>query len=328
MKKLLAILLTLAVLCSVSVSAFAADTDVTTFTFAEVAEDLAEIDADGLIHQVGGYVLWLPSFFEEQELSDERIEQGYIANIMAADESAAVIAFTDTNEEGADLETLAKAYTGAGLEAEVVEVNGVPGMLYVDETSDTLNLLFLEGEDKKGETVISFYPLSDEGFSSLASMVLRTVQPGILWSSVEEIAATVDENAEFRSVGDYGVAMWVPSVFEGIELTDEDIENGYIAGLKTADDSAEVWIYTWDNEDNDTLESLKEYYLEKGCEDADIGMINGIRVITHSDTEDDTMNAAVLLDNNQFLQFCFWPASDEDFATIVKLMVSSLQVIG
>ena len=51
MKKLLAILLTLAVLCSVSVSAFAADTDVATFTFEEVAEDLYEMDEDGEFHR-------------------------------------------------------------------------------------------------------------------------------------------------------------------------------------------------------------------------------------------------------------------------------------
>ena len=73
MKKLLAILLTLAVLCSVSVTALAADTDVQTFVYTDVAEDLAEIDEDGAFHQVGNYVIWLPSFFEEKELSEERV---------------------------------------------------------------------------------------------------------------------------------------------------------------------------------------------------------------------------------------------------------------
>lgn len=326
MKKLLAILLTLAVLCSVSVCAFAADTDTMVFTWEDVAEDLADIDEDGAFHQVGDYVLWLPSFFEDQELSDERLEQGYIANIMATDESAAVIAFTDTNEEGADLEVLAEAYTGAGLEAEVVEVNGKPAMLYVDESSDTLNLLFLKEDDNTAETVISFYPLSDEGFSSLAAMVLNTVQPGILWSTVEEFAAMVDEDADFYQIGDYDLAMWIPSPLGETELTDEDIENGYIAYLMT-DDGEDGVSVTVTPAEGVTLKELKEFYEEEGIEGVELGLINGIPVLTYTYDETDSMNALFMSDDDEFMQVSCWPASDDNFSTVATLIMSSIQVI-
>lgn len=325
MKKLLAILLTLAVLCSVSVTALAADTDVQTFVYTDVAEDLAEIDEDGAFHQVGNYVIWLPSFFEEKELSEERVEQGYIANIEAADGSAAIIAFTDTNEEKADLDTLAAAYLGAGLDAEVVEVNGKPAMLYVDETSDTLNVLFLEEEDM--ETVISFYPLSDEGFNSLIPVALRTVQQGIMWSSVEPIAATVDAKGAVYPITGYDYAIWVPSVLNDTELSEEDIENGYVAYLTTNDESAAAWVARWDNEDGDTLESLKEYYTGEGAKDAELSIINGIPALTYSNEELDSAYVVFLPSEDEVVSVGFSPASDEGFGTVAMLMASSIQPV-
>lgn len=327
MKKLLAILLCLAVMCSLSVTAMAADakSDVTQFVWDEVKSDVDEIDKDGAFHQIGSYVIWLPSFYEEQELSAERLEQGYVANILAFDQSSAVMAFTDINEEKADLETLAKAYTGAGLDASVVEVNGLPAMLYIDESSDTCNLLFLEGEEKENEMVFSFYPYSDEDFQILVSLLLRTIQPGVVWDHMKEYADRVDKNGVLAQIGDYDYAIWVPSVLENTDLTEEEIADGYVAYLMPSDESAGVSFYTWENTDKDTIKSLQDYYLSEGYEDTEVSLINGIQAVTYTDEEYDSLYVVFLLSEDEVMSISFWPASDEGFEEIAMLMASSIQ---
>ncbi len=68
MKKLLAILLTLAVMCSFGVSALAADTETTTFTWEAVQKDAAEVDKDGQFAQIGTFGIWIPSIYTAADL--------------------------------------------------------------------------------------------------------------------------------------------------------------------------------------------------------------------------------------------------------------------
>ena len=322
MKKLIAILLTLAVLCSFGVSALAADTEVTQFTWEKVEKDAAEIDPDGAFGQVGPYCLWLPSFYAAQDLSQERINQGYVANIEAADRSSAILVFTDTNEEKADLETLAKAYADAGMEAEVVKVNGTPAMLYTNTESDTINVMYLEGEDMT--LTFSFYPYSDEGFQGLSYVMISSLHPALSWTTYEEAAAKVDPNAQIVDISETGLSMWLPSAFVDNELTEEDVEEGYVAYLTTEDESASVAVYTWG--ENETIESIMKYYAEeKGDDVAQAVIINGIKAVIAGDEEKDLMLVDFTMDNGKSLEFSFWPASDANFAQIAYLMMASIQ---
>ena len=159
MKKLLAILLTLAVMCSFGVSALAADTETTTFTWEAVQKDAAEVDKDGQFAQIGTFGIWIPSIYTAADLTEERIEQGYLANLVTKDLSSAVMAFTDTADGWSNLDDLAKQYNEAGMEAEVVNVNGLPALLFTNAEADTINVSFLESDDTT--VTFSFYPYSD-----------------------------------------------------------------------------------------------------------------------------------------------------------------------
>ena len=323
MKKLIAILLTLAVLCSFGVSALAADTEVTEFVWEKVADDAAEIDADGGFIQVGTYALWLPSFYEAQELSQERINQGYVANIVAADASSAVMAFTDTNEEKADLDALAAAYNGAGLEAEVVKVNGAPALLYINEESDTINVMYPQTEDTT--LTFAFYPYSDEGFASLVPYLISSLHQSLVWALFEDAAAQVDPNGQIVDIGESGLSIWLPSALSEVELTDEDVEKGMVAYLTTEDESAGLSIYTWG--ENLDFDGLVKYYEENGytADDYDVVLVNGIKTLMVSDTENDSALLDYVLEDGTVLEFCFFPASDEGFAQVAMIMMASIQ---
>ena len=326
MKKLIAILLTLAVLCSFGVSALAADTEVHEFVWDKIATDTAEIDPDGGFHQVGGYCIWLPSFYASQDLSQERINQGYVANIEAADRSSAILVFTDTNEEKADLEALAKAYTGAGFEAEVVRVNGIPAVLYVNTEADTINVMYLEGED--ATLTFSFYPYSDEGFAGLSHVMISSLQRSLVWALVEDIAAQVDPNGQIAEIGDSGFGLWVPSVLTDVPLTEEDVENGMVAFLQTEDESASVAIFIWG--ENYDFDKLVKYYEDEGFaeEDVEVVLINGFKAVAVNDEKNDCVLVDYLLEDGRVLEFSFWPASDEGFAQLSSLMIASIQTVS
>ena len=321
MKKLLAILLTLAVMCSFGVSALAADTETTTFTWEAVQKEAVEADKDGQFAQIGSFGIWIPSIYTAADLTEERIEQGYLANLVTKDLSSAVMAFTDTADGWSNLDDLAKQYNEAGMEAEVVNVNGLPALLFTNAESDTINVSLLQSED---ETItFSFYPYSDENVAALSYLMISSIQRCLFWETVKDTAAQVDKDAKLVKIADTGLAMWVPSALVEGELTEEDVKNGYIAYLSTLDESDSVGIYTWG--ENMDLVGLVKYYAGNGVDDAEIVMINGIKAVMSSDEENDCMLVDYPMEDGSVLEFSFCPASDEDFAQFALLMASSIQ---
>lgn len=341
MKKLIAILLTFAVLCCFGVSALAADTEVHKYVWEEIATDAAKIDPDGGIkggiQQVGSYCIWLPSFYAAQDLSQERINQGYIANFVSADQSSAVMAFNDTNEEKTDLETLAEAYTDAGLEAEVVRVNGIPALQYVNTESDTVNIMYLEGEN--ATLTFSFYPYSDEGFADLCDVMISSLRRSLVWAQVEDTAARVDPNGKIAKIGNTNLGLWVPSVLTNYELTEEEmVEFGELAFLAAEDGPGSLDIYIddslefyldlmWGGRDIDSL--LKYYESEDSAEeDVVVVMINGIETVVVNDVKDEYTVVNLPLIDGSILAFYFSGVSDESFAQLSSLMIASIQIVS
>ena len=204
MKKLLAILLTLAVMCSFGVSALAADTETTTFTWEAVQKDAAEVDKDGQFAQIGTFGIWIPSIYTAADLTEERIEQGYLANLVTKDLSSAVMAFTDTADGWSNLDDLAKQYNEAGMEAEVVNVNGLPALLFTNAESDTINVSFLESDDTT--VTFSFYPYSDENVAALSYLMISSIQRCLFWETVKDAAAQVDKDGKLVKIADTGLA--------------------------------------------------------------------------------------------------------------------------
>ena len=80
------------------------------------------------------------------------------------------------------------------------------------------------------------------------------------WADVEENAYEIDPNGEFWTLSDLGLQMWIPSVFEQWDLTDEQAEKGYQFVFATSDDAAEVWCkyVAYDGSLEDIIGSVKK----------------------------------------------------------------------
>lgn len=145
------------------------------------------------------------------------------------------------------------------------------------------------------------------------------------WSDLSEKAAEMDPNAQFCAIADTGLMMWVPSVFLAVELSEEDMEDGYIAVLTTEDESVEVYVFYMDLEGaslSDYIATAESY----GYTDIGECTINGIPALAMTDPENDTGMLLFATDAGYAIAFGFYPFSDEGFQAVSLMMIGSLQV--
>ena len=161
-------------------------------------------------------------------------------------------------------------------------------------------------------------------FSAVFAQETETVQE-INW---EDIAPSLEESGlegEFFAVGDFGVAMWVPAQLHEVELTEEDVEKGYISYLTTDDESVAVAIVCADGEGM-TLEDYMTYLANsEDISGVEYGLVNGIEAVSYD--YEGNMNVAFMTDAGYLVEFTFGPMSDEGFATVASIMAASIQTI-
>ena len=159
---------------------------------------------------------------------------------------------------------------------------------------------------------------------SLALFSAAALAAEINWSDVEANAAEID--AAFVSIDQVGLKIWVPSVFQSVELTAEDTENGYIAYFQPADETAGVGV-TYTDVSGMSLEDYAAALPGVGATSIDNVQINGLPGVSYDLEETSTSVVAFATDAGYILEFAFAPMSDEGFAAIAYMMVSSIQAM-
>lgn len=120
--------------------------------------------------------MYVPDALQMTELTDEDRESGYIAYFMTEDESAAAsVMYVDA--DGMELEEYRTYLEG---EADVDEVeagilNGVPVLTYTMPENDTACVSLATEAGYILE--FAFSPISDEGFESVAQIMMASIQP-------------------------------------------------------------------------------------------------------------------------------------------------------
>ena len=146
----------------------------------------------------------------------------------------------------------------------------------------------------------------------------------INWSDVEEQVAASGIEGDFYSVADIGVKMFIPAALKEIDLSDEDVEEGYICYLSTDDQSAVVAVMYADFEGN-SLEDYAAILPDIGATGVEMDVINGIPAVTYEVPENDSVNVAMMTDTGYAIEFVFNPASDEGFKSMSAIMCASIQ---
>ena len=147
------------------------------------------------------------------------------------------------------------------------------------------------------------------------------------WEDVtsQEGAEDMIAAGEFKTFDEIACQMWVPNVMAPVELTDEDIENGYIGYFSTAEEDGIASVMYVDAGGMD----IETYKAELAADEEVTGLtdvvINGIQGIGYDLEDKDTTCVSFPTESGYILEFSFAPASDENFAAVVMCMIASIQ---
>ena len=162
-------------------------------------------------------------------------------------------------------------------------------------------------------------------FAAVSAQETQTVVE-LNWEDFADTAAEVDSDGQFFYVGDTGMAMWIPSVFHDVELTQEDVDAGMVAFLSTEDADAFVTVMFMDLEGSTFDDVYANILADSDYTEVDLSVINGLPAITYAYEENDTIIAAFVNDEGGVLQFMFSPKSNEGFAAVAFIMMASIQI--
>ena len=170
MKKLIALIMVLAV--ALFATGALAENAV---NWSDIEAQVEGIEGDFYTFDEISVQIWVPAVLENIELGQEDVDAGYIGYFQAADGSAAV-GVQYVNVDGMSLEDYAAALPEYGAsEIEMGTVNGLPCVSYTLPESDAGAAAFATEAGYIFE--VSAAPISDEGFASLAAIIMASIQP-------------------------------------------------------------------------------------------------------------------------------------------------------
>lgn len=147
----------------------------------------------------------------------------------------------------------------------------------------------------------------------------------VKWRDVQEILASSGIEGEFVELEELPVKFFLPSIFLPVELTDEDLEDGFIAYFMTEDETASIGVQLVES-DFTTLEEYADALADMGVKDAEYANINGKLALNYVDPDNEDISAIAFIDDEgRILEFAFSPVSDEGFAGIAMLIGGSIQ---
>lgn len=151
----------------------------------------------------------------------------------------------------------------------------------------------------------------------------------INWEEVEpQIADNESWAGEFVTFGDIAIQMYVPSSFEQVELSEEDIEAGYV-GYLTLGEEAAVGIQYVDMDNMELTDYAALLTEEFGVTDAQLMLVNGIGVVSYTNPDDENIGVVALATQMGYImEFSFSPITDESFQSIAQVMTASIQNVN
>ena len=116
--------------------------------------------------------IWIPDYLESITLSEEDVANGSIAMFMPEDESEMVyISYFDVNY--LSLEAFQTQLSLSGISANIVDVNGIPALLYYSAESDSIIADYATVDGYFLQLIL--YPASDD----FLTIILSSVQPDV-----------------------------------------------------------------------------------------------------------------------------------------------------
>ncbi len=164
----------------------------------------------------------------------------------------------------------------------------------------------------------------NKGCSDSSTEAEQTEIIEINWDDLQEQGAETIAQGDFVTFDEIALKMWVPNAFAAVELTDEDMAQGYIGYYLIADGSAAIAVMYVDA-GGMTLEEYKDQLTQVGATDIEDVVINGSEAVSYTLSETDTCCVSFVTENGCIFEVSGSPVSDEGFASLLSIVMASIQ---
>ena len=325
-KSIFAFILVLTLLAGLMTTAAYADGETAD---APIKMDYHNIDAsvyDGAWVDTGlGFDVYLPVDWILVNIPAEQAAAGLAFQAGEEGGGANMTVTLTKTPDGYDLDRLAQELAATTTTAAYADLNGIPGVIF--DNMDTMVSGFGMLTDNNGLITGVISAPSDDQYEAykpfIKNMLLSVspTMPTLNWKDVEDDAKEIDPDGAFVTIDELQTKLWVSSILQQQELTEEDVEDSCYAYFEDA--AQEVGFAVFYYEDctmDEYAEEIREY---DNCTEPKMGAINGYKSFSYTNTEYDSMGV-VLSSGKDCMEFVFWPESDENFSVLAALMCASI----
>lgn len=142
------------------------------------------------------------------------------------------------------------------------------------------------------------------------------------WADVEPAIEAYGLQGDFVTLDEIAVKIWIPASMQAVELTEEDVQQGFIAYF--ADDEASISVVYVDVEGM-TLEDYAAQVAEAGGQEVTTEVINGLPALEYQLPENDCLCVAFTTEAGYILEITMAPLSVEGADIAWGIVGSSIQ---
>ena len=145
------------------------------------------------------------------------------------------------------------------------------------------------------------------------------------WEDFEPILTEAGVDGEFVTFDEIAVKIWIPEGMNAVELTQEDIDKGFIGCYMPDDGSASMSVVYVDT-DSMTLEEFGENLANlEGVTEIEYGTVNGLPCVTYQIPDQDSVSIAFTTEAGYILEVTCWPVSEENAMLVWGAVTASIQ---
>ena len=158
---------------------------------------------------------------------------------------------------------------------------------------------------------------------AVAGAFAETATTEMSWETVEPLLETYGLEGDFETFDEVAIQIWIPSSMTRSELTQEDVDKGFIAHFLDEDQTAQVSVVYVDV-DGTTLEEYEKMLPDYGVSDIEELVINDIPALSYTVEETDSVTIAFETEGGYILEITMAPKSAEGADIAWYIVASSI----
>lgn len=148
--------------------------------------------------------------------------------------------------------------------------------------------------------------------------------PALNWADFEPVLEASGVTGQFYTFDQIAIKIWLPDGMNAVELSEEDVANGYIGYYVPEDESAAVAVQYVDV-NGLSLEDYAAQLPELGATEVEVGTVNGFPCVSYKLPEQDTVSVTFTTEAGYVLEVTCKPISQENADLVWGAVVASIQ---